>query len=178
MPAWPVNPRDRAARIEDSGRAVPHLRRKNQDYTNCEMEKIRRISEAMALGQLRKGITPSERKALENGGEGLVIGRYNRETLLRMLDMDDLPEGQGVDPERLEGLEGALRDYLNRYMPDQPEGHKWIVLSCLFLALVVREPMHPREIVGWRQAGGAYICPTREPSSGSICRWCVCRGET
>ena len=141
------------------------------------MKKENRVGGAWALGQLQDSINPGERRALENASEGLVISRYNRETLLRMLAMDGLPEEGDIDAASLEAMKAALEDYLSRYMPDRPEGHKWIVLSCLFLAFIVREPMHPREIVGWKRADGAYICPAREMSPGSLCRWCVCRGE-
>ena len=70
-------------------------------------------------------------------------------------------------------LHAALGDYLNRYMPDAPAAHRWIIPACLFLALVAGEPMHPRAIVGWEQTEGGYICPAREEAG--ICQWCVCR---
>ncbi|MDO4866961.1 MAG: hypothetical protein Q4C10_10450 [Clostridia bacterium] len=100
------------------------------------------------------------------------ISRYNRDTLLRMLDLDE-PTPMPVDIGRAKALHAALRDYLNRYMPEAPEAHKWIILACLFLALVAGEPMHPKAIVGWKKAGDGYICPAREEDG--VCQWCVCR---
>lgn len=137
-----------------------------------------RVGTASALKALKARVTPAERAALMDGGAGLVISRYNRETLLRMLDMDAPPAGRDVDARGMAALEAALEDYLARYMPDRPEGHKWIVISCLFLACIVREPMHPREIVGWEEADGGYLCPARDTSPGSLCRWCACRAAT
>ena len=137
-----------------------------------------RVGTASALKALKARVTPAERAALRDGGAGLVISRYNRETLLRMLDMDAPPAGRDVDARGMAALEAALEDYLARYMPDRPEGHKWIVISCLFLACIVREPMHPREIVGWEEADGGYLCPARDTSPGSLCRWCACRAAT
>ena len=123
------------------------------------------------LSALRSRITPSERNALR---ENTVahISRYNRDTLLRMLDLGE-PMPVPVDATRAKALHAALQDYLNRYMRDNPEAHKWIILSCLFLAFVAMEPMHPQAIVGWEKLDGDYICPARE--ANGVCRWCVCR---
>lgn len=131
-----------------------------------------------SLKQLKDGITPAERAALESGGEGLVISRYNRATLLRLLAMEDSPAEPRVDPASLEAMTAALGDYLNRFLPDQPEAHKWILLSCVFLAFVVREPLHPREIVQWEARQDRYLCPLRDLSPLSLCRWCVCGGAS
>ena len=120
---------------------------------------------------LRSRITPAERSALRDNTVA-HISRYNRDTLLRMLDMEE-PTPAPVDTLRAKALHTALREYLDRYMPEAPEAHKWIILACLFLALVVREPMHPKDIVGWEQAGDDYLCPVREEDG--ICRFCVCR---
>ena len=85
----------------------------------------------------------------------------------RMLDMEE-PAPALVDTGRAKALHAALQDYLDRYMPEAPEAHKWIILAYLFLALVAREPMHPKAIVGWEQAGCDYICPVRE--EGGVCQ--------
>lgn len=140
------------------------------------------FSKAMLLEQITKRISEGERAAMENGGKGLVISQYNRDTILRILSMEKgdpnralLHENAAIDVTRLEGLTRALKDYLNRYMAMRPEGHKWIILSCLFLTFIVNEPMHPQEIVHWERAGEQYRCPSREMREGSICQWCVCR---
>ena len=79
-----------------------------------------------------------------------------------------------VDTALVDGLKRELEEYLDRYMREQPEGRKWIILSCLFLTFVVREPMHPQEIVHWERLGDSYRCPSMEMQAGSLCRWCVC----
>jgi len=123
------------------------------------------------LSSLRARITPAERKALRDNTVA-HISRYNRDTLLRILDLGE-PMPVPVDPMRAKALHAALGDYLNRYMPDTPEARKWIILSCLFLAFVAMEPMHPQAIVGWKKTEGGYLCPSREEDG--ICQWCVCR---
>ena len=123
------------------------------------------------LNDLRGQISPAEREALRDNTVQ-NISRYNRMTLLRILVCEEPDDGR-VDAGRAEALHAALREYLNRYMPDTPEAHKWIILSCLFLALVAMEPMHPQAIVGWKKTEGGYLCPSREEDG--ICQWCVCR---
>ena len=123
------------------------------------------------LFSLKSRVAPAERSALKDNTLP-HISRYNRETLLRMLDMEEACP-KPVDAARAKALHAALGDYLNRYMPEAPEAHRWIILACLFLALVAGEPMHPRDIVGWEQVEGGYICPAREEAG--ICQWCVCR---
>ena len=131
------------------------------------------VARSEYLDELRKQVSRREREDLENAAAG-PISDFNRLTLLRMLRRGEAPEG-GVDAEQAEELRLALAAYLERYMPDCPQGHKWIILSCLYLAMVEREPMHPQSATGWRKSGEAYFCPAREDTEGSICRWCVCR---
>lgn len=123
------------------------------------------------LDALRARISPDERAALRDNTVQ-NISRYNRMTLLRILECEE-PDLGRMDAGRVEALHAALREYLNRYMPDAPNGHKWIILSCLFLAFVAMEPMHPQAIVGWEKKEGGYLCPSREEDG--ICQWCVCR---
>jgi len=112
------------------------------------------------LSSLRARITPSERNALRDNTVA-HISRYNRDTLLRMLDLWE-PMPVPVDAMGAKALHAALQDYLNRYMRDDPEAHKWIILSCLFIAFAAMEPMHPQAIVGCKKLDGDYICPARE----------------
>lgn len=119
------------------------------------------------LESLKAEITPEERDTLARDAVPR-ISRYNRATLLRMLDT---PASTGdVDPAAVEGLRTALAEYLDRYLPEDRAAHKWITLSCLFLAFVVREPLHPQAVTGW---DASHRCPARE--EGGICRWCICR---
>ena len=123
------------------------------------------------LQDLRAQISPAERAALRDDAVH-NISRYNRMTLLRILECE-APEHDRIDAGHAEALHAALREYLNRYMPDTPEAHKWIILSCLFLAFVVMEPMHPQAIVGWKKMEDGYLCRSREENG--ICQWRVCR---
>ena len=138
------------------------------------------MSKYQLLTDLISRISADERRALEEESDGLVISKYNRKTVQRMLSFyDELPDaeklcGDGtVDLKSVEELEDALASFLNRYMAEQPEGHKWIVICCVFLAFIVEEPMHPMEVVHWVKEGESYYCSYREETDGSLCRCCV-----
>ena len=111
-------------------------------------------------------ISPEERRALLDNTIP-HLSQFNRATILRMMDEDPDVDGGRVRP-----LLNALQDYLNRYMSETPAAHKWIILPCIYLTFVLREPMHPQQIVGWEKKDGVYICPARDETG--ICRWCVC----
>lgn len=130
------------------------------------------ISRNEYLSRLRKHVSDEEREDLENG-DILFVSWYNRETMLRMLHSEALFDGT-VDTDQAEALTNALLAYLNKHMPDYPQGHKWIILACLFLSMVVREPMHQQRTTGWQKHGDQYYCRAREDQEGSVCRWCVC----
>lgn len=132
------------------------------------------VSKKEYLDELRAQVTQDERKELEED-EMILISKYNRATMLRLLHDDKIPVGD-VDRDRAEGLKAALTAYLNQYMADLPDGHKWIILCCLYLSMIAEEPMHPRQMTGWqRRDDGRYYCRAREDQPGSTCHWCVCR---
>ncbi len=83
-----------------------------------------------------------------------------------------------VNVEAAENLARYLQEYLDEYMPDAPEGHKWIVLASLYLAFVARRPLHPIDRAGVvvEQLDGRtiYRCPLKVPGDNPICDACVC----
>ena len=149
-------------------------------------------------------ITHAEWDALDRCDPSLTINNHNREALLEMrapcmapdtaeaakepthpeLDVDleaadehTQPEPE-VDLEAAENLARYLQEYLDEYMPDAPEGHKWIVLASLYLAFVARRPLHPIDRAGVvvEQLDGRtiYRCPLKVPGDNPICDACVC----
>lgn len=100
-------------------------------------------------------IPASAAAALREGRSGLVIGEDNRQTLLRMLDDPDIGKGTVMRAE-LVSLVDSLCSFLEKYMADQPEGHFWIVLCCVYLSMIVREPMHPQRFAHWYPDGDIY----------------------
>lgn len=134
-------------------------------------------------------ITHAEWDALDRCDPSLTINNHNRETLLEMralcMALDELetadehtqPEPD-VDLKAAENLARYLQDYLDEYMSDNTEGHKWIVLASLYLAFVARRPLHPIDRAGVvvEQLDGRtiYRCPLKVPGDNPICDACVC----
>ncbi|MBO4862279.1 MAG: hypothetical protein J5535_05235 [Firmicutes bacterium] len=120
-------------------------------------------------------ISSEEAAALSSGAE-LCISDFNRAVCLRILEPGQCGEGS-VSPEDADLLEKDLADYLNKYMQEKPEGHKWIILACLYLTFVERVPMHPQQAAKWVMNDGRYRCPSMAPDS-ITCRYCVCEEMT
>ena len=157
--------------------------------------------------ELVEQITHAEWDALDRCDPSLTINNHNREALLEMRalcmapGMVETPNGMDgdvqpasglnldaadehtqpepeVDLEAAENLARYLQEYLDEYMPDAPEGHKWIVLASLYLAFVARRPLHPIDRAGVvvEQLDGRtiYRCPLKVPGDNPICDACVC----
>ena len=121
---------------------------------------------------LASQISGEEASALRMGGAGLCISEFNRAVCLRLLDLECADEGM-VSLESAEELRGDLESYLNEFMQDRPEGHKWIILACLYLTFVEHLPMHPQQAAKWVEKDGKYFCPSMAPDS-ITCRYCMC----
>lgn len=129
------------------------------------------------LRDLRRCISASERQALKDMDPALVIGRYNRRSMLELLEMEEAGE-QVVDADKVGRLRSSLQTYLDQYM-EQKEGHKWVILASVFHAFVLDMPLHPLEVAKIKTVQAAdcteYYCPCRDTSEGSLCHFCVCR---
>ena len=137
------------------------------------------MTTAEFLDLLIHAISSEDWQRLDRGDPSLVISRWNLKTLQRMRQYQ--PSSGCIPVEKTEALRLSLSEYLNRTMPEKPEGHKWIIISCLFLAFVAREPLHPQEIVRHlpvlKDGRRAFLCPAREDSKESLCRFCVCEKD-
>ncbi|MDD6155238.1 MAG: DUF2115 family protein [Eubacteriales bacterium] len=132
-----------------------------------------RIGRVAFLNRLKNEISEEEVSDLRNGGE-LTINDFNRAKMVEMLGRVEAPAGD-VDMAEVSAMRGQLHDFLYRYMSDKPEGHKWIILACLYLAFIAEEPLHPDYAVKWVLKSGSYFCPMREDGPESICGYCVCK---
>lgn len=129
------------------------------------------------LRDLRRCISTSERQALVDMDSKLVIGKYNRRSMLELLEMEEAGE-QVVDADKVGRLRSSLQTYLDQYM-EQTEGHKWVILASVFHAFVLDMPLHPLEVAKIKTVQAddriEYYCPCRDTSVGSLCHFCVCR---
>ena len=138
------------------------------------MESIR---QSELRNELCGKISERERELLTEGSPELSVSGFNR---AKITEMFTYPAGEkSVDLSRVRALHHALKMYLDEYMAEKPEAHRWIILSCLYLAFIREEPLHPQEAAGYvtRSDHGKkmYFCPLRESGPGSICSFCVCR---
>ncbi len=121
---------------------------------------------------LQERISPREADALRDGGEDLVINEFNLGVCLRLLE-DESACSSPVPLEKARSLETDLKNYLDEYMQDKPAGHKWIIIACLYLTFVERQPMHPQAAAGWTEKDGHFYCPHMVQES-FICSCCMC----
>ncbi len=122
-------------------------------------------------------IDKASREALRSGSTDVDINEPNRNTMLRMLEMETAAQSleNPVDSASARELASSLEAYLDKYMADRPEAHIWIILACLFSSFIAEEPMHPQGPAGWVEvAPNSFVCPAREDVPDSLCRWCVC----
>lgn len=130
------------------------------------------------LEELKREISPGEWELLASEPCPFPISEHNRRTLLTMREQTDAAPGK-VDGDRVKELRRRLSVYLERYMPAQPKGHKWIILASLYLTFILERPMHPAEAVHFRTERIAgkltYLCPCKSPDEESVCYFCVCR---
>ena len=128
------------------------------------------------LQQLKHEISPFEEKSLQCTDTNLVIGKYNRQSMLELLKMDETCD-QIIDTDKVDLLRNSLQKYLDQYM-EQKEGHKWVILASTYYAFILEIPLHPIEVTKIKtiQKGDVtkYYCPCRDASDGSLCHLCVC----
>ena len=110
--------------------------------------------------------------------DDMPVSMANRAILLQMRDFK--PDAcKSLSAGKVRRLEDLLSSYLNQYMEDRPDWHKWIIMVCLFRAFVAEEPLHPREAVNYRiertPAGVLYYCPVKETGAENICSFCPAR---
>ena len=143
------------------------------------------VDAATYLDSLLEDVEKDEWDQLHRANSDLVINEHNRTTLLEMQQVANSPANRDdlartpVDIAAASELSNQLQTYLNTYMDDAPEGHKWIILASLYLAFVARRPLHAldRTQVVTAQVDGAtmYYCPSKTPGDNFICDACVCQ---
>ena len=134
------------------------------------------------LVYLRGQVSAEEWEELRLGGEHLDINEHNLDAMLQLGSYKLATDDPEINDDLAARLEQSLWDYLDKYMTDRPNAEKWIVLACLFLALVARRPMHPIdragvEILHNEDGTLKYICPLKKPGESLICDCCVCEAK-
>lgn len=135
------------------------------------------IKKSVLLKRLQKSVSAAEYRQLMLDAIP-HISKFNRRTILELMARKDAPEG-AVPSKKVDALRITLENYLRIYLPDRKESWKWIILPCLYLCFICDRPLHPQEVVHYREAlesgKQVYRCPMREEGVRSVCRFCVCR---
>ncbi len=133
--------------------------------------------------ELFNRITPDEWKLIFDNPEELVISTHNLSVLRTLWENvhshqntqeSQLDESIPVAQEKVMELQKLLEEYLNMYMAEEPQGHKWIIIASLYLTYVQKLPMHPIELVHIEKKGNSYFCPAKDLTPGCICEFCAC----
>lgn len=127
--------------------------------------------------KLQQCISTSEKQALIDMDTRLVIGKYNRQSMIDLLRMREAGD-HDIDVNKLNQLKDSLQIYLEQYM-EQKEGHKWVILASIYHAFILEIPLHPFEVtdikIVQKENHTEYYCPCKDNTDGSLCRFCVCR---
>lgn len=88
-----------------------------------------------------------------------------------------------IDIKTVQKLTNAIESYLQIHMADKIDGHKWIIISSIYLTFFQKLPMHPQQAVPWitrltPSNEVEYICPIKDTKTGSICSYCVCKSAS
>ena len=120
-------------------------------------------------------ITDDEWRDLDEGTLPITITRVNRRLLLSLWDEYGDFEGE-VDDAAVAELEDVAEEFLIREWPQEPEAHRFVVLTCLARAFLYGRPLHPPELVRYHRkiTDGKirYFCPERDPENERLCRYC------
>ena len=134
------------------------------------------------IATLVSRFTDEEWAALEDKSvSGELVNEFNRSALVRMRHCETGLDDELAGDEARE-LDAMLTDYMATYMTERPAAQKYFVASCLSLAFVLEEPMHPVErvqaVAELRGGRTVYHCPSKVTGERNICDFCVCEALT
>lgn len=129
------------------------------------------------IANLCARFSDEEWAALENGSDTVPVNEFNRSAIVRMRACDAALDEE-LPADEVAELDDMLTTYMATYLPENVPAQKYFVASCLSLAFVLREPMHPLDKVQavTREVDGraVHFCPSKVTGERNICDWCVC----
>lgn len=129
------------------------------------------------ITRLKGEITPKEWELLELKDSTIKISEHNRNTLLEMRNTQ-ITEDKEVSNDTISDLELELKAYLDKYMAEDKNDHKWIIISSLFLTYIKKKPMHPIDKLNIKVVKEdnrkIYYCPFKKGEGEGSCKYCVC----
>lgn len=130
------------------------------------------------IAELEGRFSAEEWTALEDGSVSEeLVNEFNRSALVRARHCETGLDDEIAGSEARE-LDAMLTDYMATYMTERPAAQKYFVASCLSLAFVLDEPMHPVErvqaVAEERDGRIVYHCPSKVVGERNICDYCAC----
>ena len=124
-------------------------------------------------------IEKNEWQGLQDGTLGIPVSDHNRKVLLEMYQAGADYVGE-VNDEDVGKLSSEVYKYLKEVWAEEPEAHKFVVLSCLALTFFKKIPMHPKEKVNYREVvredgEREFFCAHKTDSL--ICNFCVAKKD-
>ena len=133
------------------------------------------LTKSDLLRRLREAVSQEEWEGL--AADGLFVSGFNRNVLLEM-QTAEIPEGD-LQEQKVIKLHMILKDFLQDHMKENPEGWKWVILSCIYLTFLAKRPMHPVEMMDIKvsEINGktVYECPQKANGQNTACYYCVCQ---
>ncbi|MBE6015662.1 MAG: hypothetical protein E7241_09935 [Lachnospiraceae bacterium] len=116
---------------------------------------------------------------LKSGSLDVPVSEHNRKVLLELAESSEGFTGD-VCSDDVEKLSGEVYKFLMEVWAEEPEAHKFVVLSCLALTFLKKIPMHPKEKVNYREVVGEdgereFFCAHKTDSV--ICNFCVAKKD-
>ncbi|WP_407415370.1 DUF2115 family protein [Methanobrevibacter sp.] len=108
------------------------------------------------------------------------LAKYNSEVYDEIYSIE-LEEDFQIDDDVIKNIQGDIGYYFDRYSPGDAETREFTKNISLFLALIVKKPLHPfsenqKDDVYY--FNGTYYCKGRVKyilDKKSLCRYCVCK---
>lgn len=126
------------------------------------------------LKRLQEAVSQEEWESLT--ADGLYVSGFNRNVLLEMKTAE-IPDGD-LQEQAVAELHTILTEFLQEHMKENPEGWKWVILSCIYLTFLAERPMHPAEVMDIKvsEINGktVYECPGKDSGRNTACYYCVC----
>lgn len=113
------------------------------------------------------------------------VAVYDYAVFRELLAASATASGTSVDEVRLADFRELIDRYMDTYAPGNEGLKTYVRTVSTYLAFIARRPLHPpgMKFSGGRSIesrGGYWHCPGKKEqitAPGSLCKYCVCRGD-
>jgi uncharacterized protein (UPF0305 family) len=150
-----------------------------QDLLEALKDDARRIARSYP-----SGLETLRVKAGAGDDAASAVAAYDLQAFDDLLALDHAPRGGAVDEAALADFRERIDRYMSAHMPGNEGFKDYVRTVSVYLALIVRKPLHPpgMRFSGGKEialVGGIWRCPGKKEYAGdpvSLCKYCVCKG--